>query len=80
MILYITILIRCDTPSDQDNEDIDHAGTSEVVCPHCGFTFSDSSELFDDYATAAVVDCDECCEMFNVEREFTVTYTTRKLD
>ena len=62
------------------NEDIDHVGTSEVVCPHCGFAFSDSSELFEEYATAAVVDCDECCEMFNVEREFTVTYTTRKLD
>lgn len=59
------------------SEDIDHEYTDEVVCPYCGYEFSDSWEFKQDSYKS--LDCDECGEEFSMEREVTVSYSTEKL-
>jgi hypothetical protein len=59
--------------------DIDHEGTSEVVCPFCGYANGDSWEL-GDMGRAEDFDhmCNQCEETMRVSRCISVTYTTRK--
>lgn len=50
---------------------IDHSYTSEIVCPHCGYKFSDSWEV-----ESNEVECGECEKKFEVERHDERTYST----
>lgn len=53
--------------------EIDTDWTDEVTCPYCGDETSDSWEMVEGDRT-----CDECGKDFFMERNETVTYTTRK--
>lgn len=53
-----------------------HTYESEIVCPHCGYEYSDSWEMTD----SGVEECENCCKEFKFEREVEVTYSTYKLD
>ena len=56
-------------------DEYDHTSTDEVVCPYCGYIHMDSFDFpdsFEDYA------CDNCGEKFDMQREYTVEYTTYK--
>ncbi len=57
--------------------EIDHSYTREVVCPYCGYEFSDSWE-FDSRNNCGVEDCGECGKEFSWVRDVEVTYTTEK--
>lgn len=50
--------------------------TNEIVCPYCGYEFSDSWE-HNDYDSA---ECGECGEEFILYVETSVTYSTEKKD
>lgn len=51
----------------------EHEYTDEVVCPHCGYNFSDSWEM-----SEGEHDCHECEKSFTMSRDVTVTYETAK--
>ena len=53
--------------------DGDHAEMDEVVCPHCGYTHSDSQEF-----TSGRWECHDCGRSFDLDVNYTVTYTTSK--
>jgi DNA-directed RNA polymerase subunit RPC12/RpoP len=52
---------------------IDHSSTQELVCPHCGFKFSDSWEWTGDDGDD---ECLECGKTFFWERMVEITYST----
>lgn len=66
------------TTSDQ----IDHDYTDEIVCPWCGFGYSDWWEIGDGRGDGCIInfDCEECGKPFEMWRNVSVTYTTRKLE
>ena len=47
--------------------------TSEVVCPHCGHESRDSWDI-----SEGVTECGDCGHEFELTRNVSVTYTTRK--
>lgn len=57
---------------------INHEFTDDVVCPFCGTAY-DGSYVYDGTrANDTTHDCDECGRTFEVERDFSVYYITRK--
>ena len=64
-------------PSDDFPEEIDHDHTDEVICPYCGYEFSDSWE-FNGTQDEQHVECDECGKEFFLYVIITVNYTTKK--
>lgn len=60
------------------NEDRIYAthGTNEIVCPHCGYIWSDSREF--DEGGDGELDCENCKNEFFYSVNFTVRYTTKK--
>ena len=59
------------------NKEIDHDYTDEVICPYCGYEFSDSWE-FNDNQDEQHVECEECSKEFFLYVNISVDYTTRK--
>jgi len=57
--------------SERKNKNIDHTSTYCVVCPHCGYEFSDCYEMKE-----GKHDCPECELEFDLEIEYSVTYST----
>lgn len=59
---------------------IDCRYTDEIVCPHCGYKFSDSSEVFDLIYNDLFegLECDGCGKEFDVERYISITYISYK--
>lgn len=51
--------------------------TDEIICPFCGYIFSDSWEY---NHTDDMADCPECGKRFELEIDESVTYTTQKPD
>jgi len=56
-------------------DEIDTQGTSEIVCPFCGYVFSDSCE----YNGDDMVECD-CGKQFTLDTEYETVYYTYKPD
>lgn len=59
--------------AERQEKGFDHQSTDEVVCPCCGYEFSDSWEMSD-----GAHDCPECHNEFDLERNVTVDYTTTR--
>lgn len=59
------------------SKDIDHEYTDEIVCPYCGYEFTDSWE-YSDTQDEQVVDCHDCGEEFLLYMHVTIDYTTYK--
>ena len=59
---------------DNDDCKIEHESTEEIVCPYCGYEFSNSFEYND--ASGASIECLECDKEFGLEVQVTVEYTT----
>lgn len=55
------------------SEEIDHKGTEEIVCPHCGHEEKDSWARRRDSGS---VKCGECGGGFDYERRKEITYWT----
>lgn len=51
-------------------------GTTELVCPYCGYVHSDSWEISDDDGK---IECEKCGETFVFARERSTTYITEKI-
>lgn len=60
-------------------EDIDYKNTDEIVCPYCGYEFSDSWE-FDMNHNSTKIKCAECNKEFECEAETTIKYASAKLN
>lgn len=59
---------------------IEHEGTNEIVCPYCGYKFSDSWDYSSD---DDVVEClnDDCGKQFKYYREnLGCAYSTSKIE
>ena len=54
--------------------EIDHEYTGEIVCPYCGYEFSDSCEFQENDGD---IECD-CGKTFEYRRIITVEYCTSK--
>ena len=57
---------------------IDHEYTKEIVCPYCGYKFSDSWEINSNEEDIGLVECGECEKEFYASRIITVDYSTEK--
>jgi DNA-directed RNA polymerase subunit RPC12/RpoP len=55
------------------NFDGDTDYTDKVTCPHCGYQYSDSSEM-----TEGVYECEDCGREFDVWRDVKIRYSTAK--
>lgn len=53
----------------------DTSYTDKIVCPKCGYEFMDSWEMGD-----GEIDCHRCETKFNVEKDCSVTYSSRLID
>ena len=56
----------------------DHWHTDEPVCPHCGDKMLDGWQVFDvgaEYVEG--IECDSCGKEFNIERNTSISYTTK---
>jgi transcription elongation factor Elf1 len=53
----------------------EHEGTDGVVCPHCGYDNGN-----DDMGNEGTLWCAECGVEFTYEAEYSVTYSTRKVE
>lgn len=60
------------------SKEIDCKFTDDIVCPYCGYTFTDSYELADD----ETVTChgDGCEKKFSLETQRSTTYSTSKIN
>jgi len=55
-------------------------GTDEVVCPHCGYEYSDSQEFIkDNNPDIGKITCDGCGLEFKCEGEYSVVYYSEKI-
>ena len=54
--------------------EIDCRSTDQIVCPYCGYEFTDSYELGED----GDVECDECGQTFNFTSDTVVYYTSTR--
>lgn len=54
---------------------IDHEYTGEIVCPYCGYEFSDSWEISGNDGSLV---CEECGKKFRYERHVSIMYSTSK--
>lgn len=57
---------------------IDHEYTDEIVCPWCGYEFSDSWELGNGGECTELEECPNCEKEFYASRIVTVEYSTSK--
>jgi hypothetical protein len=61
-------------------KEIDCSYTDKIVCPHCGYEFQMSYEIFynpdDDFFRG--LECEKCKGEFDVERCIEVTYSSYK--
>lgn len=60
-------------------KEIDCSYTDEVVCPYCGYEFSNSYEFFRDDRMGDWVEgieCEKCEKEFNVGADYSVTYSS----
>jgi DNA-directed RNA polymerase subunit RPC12/RpoP len=62
----------------KSQDDIDCEYTDEVVCPHCGYKYECSYEMFPGQDTETTEKCIECNKEFIANSETEVTYTTYK--
>ena len=60
---------------DEEESEIDHEYTDEIVCPYCGYEHGDSWEAPDDGED----ECAECGKTFRFERDYTIRYVTVKI-
>jgi uncharacterized Zn-finger protein len=54
---------------------IKYTGPDEIVCPYCGYEYSDSWEFDGDDSS---IDCEQCGKEFDYSRIVDICYTTRK--
>jgi len=54
--------------------EIDHDYTREIVCPWCGYVYSDSYE----YSEGEGQECEHCGQNFDMYRHIDITYCTYK--
>ena len=64
----------------EEKEEIDSWCTDEVVCPHCGFEYSDSWEFHLNNDNQQEIECCECQKSFYMIPEFSVHYSTYKME
>lgn len=56
-------------------EEIDCWGTDEIVCPHCGYEYSESHEyLQDNMPTQLKLNCENCSGVFICTPEYSLAY------
>lgn len=57
---------------------INHECTDEIVCPFCGYTYSDSWEFGDEHEDIGLMSCEQCGKDFYATRHTSITYYTEK--
>lgn len=61
----------------EEEYEIDHEYTKEIVCPACGYEYEDSWECFSSGTTQeSEEECPECGAKFRAVQEIEVTYST----
>lgn len=61
-------------------KEIDCEFTASIVCPHCGCEHEDCGDVFSGHDDTTRLCCDDCGVEFEVERSFSVSYTSSKID
>ncbi len=62
------------------DESIDLNYTDEIVCPYCGYKFTDSWEIrMNEHGDIGKHECERCGKKFKAYRNIEITYTTEKL-
>lgn len=60
---------------DRMEKGFEHEYEDEIVCPNCGYEFSDCNEYGE-----GEQHCDECKKPFEMERHVSVSYSTKKIE
>lgn len=55
----------------------EHLQEDEIICPYCNYKFSDSWEYGLEGEDSQEFHCDECDKKFYVEKNVSVSYTTK---
>lgn len=55
---------------------IDHRFTREIVCPYCGYVYTDSWEINSGEEDLDDINCAHCDELFSCERNVIISYST----
>lgn len=55
---------------------IDHDCTDDIVCPWCGSQYEDDGE----YGPEGSMDCGDCHKKFKWAADYSVTYSTEKVE
>ena len=58
--------------------EIKHKDTKEIICPYCGYEFSDSWDYSSDLEDIGLIDCENCDKSFYANRIVTIDYSTEK--
>ncbi len=66
--------------NDGDLEYLDTWHEDNIICPYCKFEYSDSWEYNTNDCNEQVLECVNCGKEFAMNHEYSVTYTTTKLD
>jgi transcription elongation factor Elf1 len=56
-----------------------HEYTKEIVCPYCGYEFSDSYEILSKEEDLGVIECEHCEKEFLASRFINIEYSTKKI-
>lgn len=62
---------------NNENE-IDSEYTEEIVCPYCGYEFSDSFECNVNEDEESIIECGECGKEFYVIKNISISYSSFK--
>lgn len=65
---------------DNDESSIYYDTSSDkyIICPYCGNYFEDDAG--DPFTDGSTWECDECGKEFTIDVEWTVSYSTRKME
>lgn len=61
-------------------QEFDTDYTNEIVCPYCGYQFTDSWELQGGQDTDIPIECGRCEKSFIFSTDYHITYSSHKCD
>lgn len=61
-----------------DEDEIDSEYTDEIVCPYCGYEFSDSFECNISEDEENIIECEECGKEFYAIKNISISYSSFK--
>lgn len=66
-------------PDEEDYDEWDYRGTSEIKCPHCDYIVG-SEDHYSAVENDEVIECPRCDNSFMLSGEMSITWATRRIE